>query len=136
MDSGYSHKSGIYMGLVGGIPQCLFYQSGRFESGMLSHRSSPHPADTLQGPKYGFIWAGSNAISVIFFFFYKPEMKGRALEELDKISQTKTPTWEFSQFQWTIRDEAALDMAERTGVRMGKEGEVSEQVEEKNEPGR
>lgn len=59
-------------------------------------------------------------------------MKGRSLEELDEIFQAKTPTWKFTQFQCTIRDEAAFDMAERTGVRIGKEGEVSEQVEDRN----
>tara|TARA_R110002060_G_scaffold6739_4_gene10203 strand:- start:615 stop:812 length:198 start_codon:yes stop_codon:yes gene_type:complete len=62
-----------------------------------------------------------------------PEMKGRSLEELDEIFEARTPTWKFKQFQCTIRDEAAFDMAERTGVRIGKEGDVSEQVEDRNE---
>ncbi|KAG4422155.1 hypothetical protein IFR04_004661 [Cadophora malorum] len=92
-----------------------------------------NPEDLNWGPKYGYIWAASNAICIVFFFFFMPEMKGRSLEELDEIFEARTPTWKFKQFQCTIRDEAAFDMAERTGVRIGKEGDVSEQVEDRNE---
>lgn len=51
-----------------------------------------------------------------------PEMKGRSLEELDEIFNARTSAWKFKSFQCTIKDEAAFDMQERTGVRVEKEG--------------
>jgi hypothetical protein len=60
-----------------------------------------------------------------------PEMKGRSLEELDEIFAARTSTRKFKQFQCTIREEAAFDMTERTGIRVDKEGMVSEQVEDR-----
>lgn len=53
-----------------------------------------------------------------------PEMKGRSLEELDEIFNARTSAWKFKSFQCTIKDEAAFDMQERTGVRAEKEGGI------------
>lgn len=58
-----------------------------------------------------------------------PEMKGRSLEELDEIFEAKTPAWKFKDFQCTVRDEAAFDMQELTGVVIGKGELTSTQVE-------
>lgn len=50
-----------------------------------------------------------------------PEMKGRSLEELDEIFAAKTPTRKFKDFQCIIKDEAAYDVQEKTGIKIGKE---------------
>ncbi|KAN0089090.1 general substrate transporter [Hyaloscypha variabilis] len=83
-----------------------------------------NPEQLNWGPKYGYIWAGSNALCVVFFFFFMPEMKGRSLEELDEIFEARTPAWKFKDFQCTSKDEAAFVMQERTGVIIGK-GELT-----------
>ncbi|CZR63062.1 probable transporter (major facilitator superfamily) [Phialocephala subalpina] len=90
-----------------------------------------NPQDLNWGPKYGYIWAGSNAVCVLFFFFFMPEMKGRSPEELDEIFNARTPAWKFKSFQCTIKDEAAFDMQEKIGMRIEKEGGIiSNEVED------
>ncbi len=59
-----------------------------------------------------------------------PEMKGRSLEELDEIFAARTPAWKFKEFQTIIRDEAAHDMREHTGIELDKNQAVErEEVE-------
>ncbi|RFU29316.1 hypothetical protein B7463_g7021, partial [Scytalidium lignicola] len=74
-----------------------------------------NPTDLNWGPQYGYIWFGSNALCVVFFIFFLPEMKGRSLEELDEIFEARVATWEFSKYQCIIKDEAAHDVEEKTG---------------------
>ncbi|KAE9365031.1 general substrate transporter [Stipitochalara longipes BDJ] len=88
-----------------------------------------NPEQLNWGPKYGYIWAGSNALCVVFFFFFMPEMKGRSLEELDEIFEAKAPAWKFKNFQCISKDEAAFVMQERTGVVIGKGEVTSTEVE-------
>jgi hypothetical protein len=78
----------------------------------------------LKGPKYGYIWAGSNFICVLFFFFFMPEMKGRSLEELDEIFEAKVPAMKFKQYECNIKDEAAFDVNDKTGMRIEKQREI------------
>ncbi|XTI89786.1 general substrate transporter [Cenococcum geophilum] len=65
-----------------------------------------NPANLNWGAKYGYIWAGSNFLSAIFFYLFIPEMKGRSLEELDEIFATKVPARNFKDYQCVIVDQA------------------------------
>ncbi|RDW72534.1 uncharacterized protein DSM5745_07706 [Aspergillus mulundensis] len=60
------------------------------------------------GAKYGYIWAGSNLASVIFFYFSIPEMKGRSLEELDEIFAARVPARKFRGYQCLITETARI----------------------------
>lgn len=44
-----------------------------------------NPASLGWGPKYGYIWAPSCFITVIWVFFFLPEIKNRTLEEIDEM---------------------------------------------------
>ncbi|TVY82966.1 putative glucose transporter rco-3, partial [Lachnellula suecica] len=81
-----------------------------------------NPTELNWGPKYGYIWAASNALCVVFFYFFMPEMKGRSLEELDEIFAARTSVKKFKDFQCTIKDEAAFDMREKGGIELEKRG--------------
>jgi hypothetical protein len=62
-----------------------------------------------------------------------PEMKGRSLEELDEIFQAKVPAMKFKQYECNIRDEAAFDVNDKTGVRIEKEREITDEGENRVE---
>lgn len=61
-----------------------------------------------------------------------PEMKGRSLEELDEIFNAGVSVRKFTSFQCTIKDEAAFDVRERTGVVIENEKgvNVGEEIED------
>ncbi|KAL6241888.1 hypothetical protein RBB50_011133 [Rhinocladiella similis] len=68
-------------------------------------------ADDLNwGAKYGYIWAGSNAIAFIFFFFLIPETKDRSLEEIDEMFVNKVPRRQFKTYH-CISSERAKEIA-------------------------
>lgn len=50
------------------------------------------------GPKYGYIWGGSNLILAIWAFFFVPETKGRSLEQLDELFEKGVSARKFSSF--------------------------------------
>lgn len=56
-------------------------------------------------------------------------MKGRSLEELDEIFEARTPALKFKDYQCTIRDEAAFEVQEKTGVVIEKAELVGTHVE-------
>jgi len=68
-------------------------------------------------------------MSFLFFFFFMPEMKGRSLEELDEIFAARVPTWKFKEYQCIVKDEAAHDMAERTGIKLKEDTTILEELE-------
>ncbi|KAF2829698.1 MFS transporter [Ophiobolus disseminans] len=65
------------------------------------------------GAKVGYIWAASNAITFVFFYFFLPEMHGRSLEEVDELFQNGVPTGEFAKYHCTsgerAREQASKD---------------------------
>ncbi|KAJ5899615.1 hypothetical protein N7495_004359 [Penicillium taxi] len=69
------------------------------------------------GARYGYIWAGSNLICVIFFYFFMPEMNNRSLEELDEIFAARVPARRFPAYQCVIREEARLDAVKANEAR-------------------
>ncbi|OCT46105.1 putative sugar transporter [Cladophialophora carrionii] len=64
------------------------------------------------GAKYGYIWAGSNAIAFLFFFLLIPETKGRSLEEIDEMFVNKVPRRQFKTYQ-CVSSERAREIAEQ-----------------------
>lgn len=50
------------------------------------------------GPKYCYIWGGSNAILAVFVFFCMPETKGRSLEQLDELFEKRVATRKFAGY--------------------------------------
>ncbi|OAP55200.1 hypothetical protein AYL99_10900 [Fonsecaea erecta] len=74
------------------------------------------------GAKYGYIWAGSNAIAFAFFFFLIPETKGRSLEEIDEMFVNKVPRGQFKTYQCVSSERAReiagkeLDQVTKSGI--------------------
>ncbi|KAJ5759214.1 hypothetical protein N7520_006370 [Penicillium odoratum] len=75
-----------------------------------------NPEHMNWGAQYGYIWAGSNLVCVIFFYFFMPEMKGRSLEELDEIFAARVPARNFKSYQCLIREAARI---EAVGLKIG-----------------
>ncbi|KAL3456640.1 general substrate transporter [Aspergillus heterothallicus] len=70
-----------------------------------------NPEHLNWGARYGYIWFGSNVASLIFFFFFIPEMKGRSLEELDEMFGAKVGARDFKGYQCLIGEAARIDAA-------------------------
>ncbi|PSN70692.1 maltose permease MAL61 [Corynespora cassiicola Philippines] len=75
-----------------------------------------NPQDLNWGPKYTYIWAGSNFLCVFFFYFFVPEMKGRSLEEVDEIFEAGVSARKFPQYKCKIVE----DVKQEVAVVMGK----------------
>ncbi|KAL4924048.1 general substrate transporter [Aspergillus undulatus] len=69
------------------------------------------------GARYGYIWAGSNAVCIVFFYFFIPEMKGRSLEELDEIFAAKIPARKLRGYQCLIGEAARADAVHAEGLK-------------------
>ncbi|EAT88226.1 hypothetical protein SNOG_04466 [Parastagonospora nodorum SN15] len=62
------------------------------------------------GPQYSYIWAASNFICLIWFYFFIPETKARSLEELDEIFEEGISARKFKQYQCRIVEDAKHDV--------------------------
>ncbi|CAK7212482.1 hypothetical protein SEUCBS140593_001518 [Sporothrix eucalyptigena] len=51
------------------------------------------------GPKIGYIWFASNAITFFFVLFFLPETSRRSLEDLDEMFYNKVPLRKFGQYR-------------------------------------
>ncbi|KAI1428047.1 general substrate transporter [Xylaria sp. FL1777] len=74
-----------------------------------------NPENLNWGAKYGYIWAGSNLVCFVFFYYFIPETKGRTLEEIDELFSKRVPVRRFKTYQTTIIDDAVKDIKERRG---------------------
>ncbi|KAL3496324.1 general substrate transporter [Aspergillus germanicus] len=68
-----------------------------------------NPEHLNWGARYGYIWFGSNVASLVFFFFFIPEMKGRSLKGLDEMFGAKVAAREFKGYQCLIGEAARID---------------------------
>jgi len=50
------------------------------------------------GPKYGYVWGGSNLALALWAFLYVPETKGRSLEQLDELFNKRVPARQFASY--------------------------------------
>jgi hypothetical protein len=57
-----------------------------------------NPESLGWGPKYGYIWGGSNIVLALWTFMYVPETKGRSLEQLDDLFEQGVSARKFSSF--------------------------------------
>ncbi|KAL1619831.1 hypothetical protein SLS54_006429 [Diplodia seriata] len=55
------------------------------------------------GPKYGYIWAPSCFLTVVWVYFYLPEVKNRTLEEIDEMFEMRLPARKFRKYVCTGR---------------------------------
>ncbi|SPO02645.1 related to transporter (major facilitator superfamily) [Cephalotrichum gorgonifer] len=58
------------------------------------------------GARYAYIWAGSNLATLVFLYFFLPEMKGRTLEELDELFQNRVSVRDFPTYQCNSSERA------------------------------
>jgi MFS transporter, SP family, sugar:H+ symporter len=73
-----------------------------FALGWLAAFTAPYfinPDDLNWGPKYGYIWFASNAVSVLWIYLYLPETKDRTLEELDEMFAARVPARKFAGYK-------------------------------------
>ncbi|KAH8898375.1 general substrate transporter [Thozetella sp. PMI_491] len=69
-----------------------------------------NPEKLNWGAKYGYIWAGSSLVALVFYYFFIPELKGRTLEEIDELFENRVPTWKFKTHETTILRRALDDV--------------------------
>ncbi|KAI0378848.1 putative maltose permease [Hypomontagnella monticulosa] len=60
-----------------------------------------NPDSLNWGPKYGYIWTGSCAITAVWIYFYLPEVKDRTLEEIDEMFEARLPARKFRAYHCT-----------------------------------
>ncbi|KAK3353829.1 general substrate transporter [Lasiosphaeria hispida] len=53
----------------------------------------------LNWGKYCWLWAGSNVVTLVFFYFLLPEVKGRSLEEIDELFEKKVSVNYFATYE-------------------------------------
>lgn len=76
------------------------------------------------GPKYGYIWGGSNLILAVWAFFFIPETKGRSLEQLDELFQRGISARKFSSS--VLERRLVDDLVGGASRQAGREGKESE----------
>jgi SP family sugar:H+ symporter-like MFS transporter len=80
------------------------------------------------GSKIGFIWGSFSLITVIWTWFFVPEMKGFSLEQLDHLFIERTPTRAFKKYVFEDEIEPVgehkLDMEDADGKKDGADVDV------------
>ena len=76
---------------------------------MSTHSYFINPASLGWGPKYGYIWFGSNMILAIFVWFFLPETKDRTLEEIHEMFEAKVPARKFKHYVCTTTESYAAE---------------------------
>jgi len=66
-----------------------------------------NPTALNWGPKYGYIWAPSCFISVVWVWFFLPEVKNRTFEEIDEMFEARLPARKFQGYE-CVGPQAAL----------------------------
>ncbi|KAK7926820.1 general substrate transporter [Apiospora marii] len=60
-----------------------------------------NPDSLNWGPKYGYIWAPSCFITMVWIYFYLPEAKDRTLEQIDEMFEARVPARKFRGYKCT-----------------------------------
>ncbi|KIX08062.1 uncharacterized protein Z518_02717 [Rhinocladiella mackenziei CBS 650.93] len=94
-----------------------------------------NPAKLAWGPKYGYIWFGSNMICAIFTWFFLPETRDRTLEEIHEMFEARLPARKFKHYVCTgvegyAAEAMGKDLSERKN--MGQSTHVEELSEAEN----
>ncbi|KAI1266295.1 general substrate transporter [Xylariaceae sp. FL1019] len=79
------------------------------------------------GGGLAYIWAGFAFASSVWVWFFMPELKGKALEEIDQLFEAKIPAWRFHKHETTglSHDVAVLE----SGKIQDKKLEAVEEIE-------
>ncbi|KAL2152273.1 hypothetical protein VTH82DRAFT_5457 [Thermothelomyces myriococcoides] len=77
------------------------------------------------GPKYGYIWGGSNLIVALWAFLFVPETKGRSLEQLDELFEKGVAARKFSSF---VLERQLVDDYSEEAVQKRSDGITDEEV--------
>lgn len=107
-------------------------QGLNFVFGWLCAYCTPYfinPTALNWGPKYCYIWSGSNLILAIWVFLIVPETRGRSLEQLDELFDKKISTFKFSKYVTSIHSHDAAENADEDGLSKGEDGLRFEHVE-------
>ncbi|KAK4940368.1 hypothetical protein LTR10_019474 [Elasticomyces elasticus] len=82
-----------------------------------------NPTALNWGPKYGYIWVGSNVLIAVFTFFVVPETNKRTLEEIDECYIQGVPIRKFATYDCVASKNARLHAAQqfKGEVREGEE---------------
>ncbi|KAH8647097.1 general substrate transporter [Ilyonectria robusta] len=81
-----------------------------------------NPENLNWGAKYGYIWAGSNFLVLLFVYFCIPELKDRTLEEVDELFAARISAREFIGYKCMTHEDIVRNVKEqKTGA-----GEVFE----------
>lgn len=69
------------------------------------------------GPEYGWIWGPSCLVTVVWVYFYLPEIKNRTLEEVNEMFEAKLPARKFRNYVCTglTVPSADVKVVERNG---------------------
>ncbi|KAJ5058521.1 general substrate transporter [Bipolaris maydis] len=106
---GYNGMIAAYSWLAGGeIPsqRLRSYTFGvasavAFAAAWLTTFTAPYfinPESLNWGPEYGWIWGPSCFITVLWIYFYLPEIKDRTLEEVDEMFEARLPARKFRKY--------------------------------------
>ncbi|KEF60892.1 uncharacterized protein A1O9_02456 [Exophiala aquamarina CBS 119918] len=79
------------------------------------------------GAKIGYVWAGSNAVTFIFLYFFLPEMRNRTLEEIDELFQERVPTRQFAKYQCVSTERAREQVIQNVKMQEEEAGVTGEE---------
>ncbi|KAJ4421800.1 hypothetical protein N0V85_000043 [Neurospora sp. IMI 360204] len=84
------------------------------------------------GPKYGYIWGGSNLILAVWTWVFVPETKGRSLEQLDELFEKRVGARQFASYvvERPLVDEVVTSRAEGTNGKVSPEHHVEHREKE------
>lgn len=93
------------------------------------------PGSANLGPKVFFIWGSFCIMSLLFAYFFVPEMKGLTLEQVDKMMEEVTPR---KSAAWvphtTFAEEMRRINAAKAGAGGGPKGVAQQYHQQYNEP--
>jgi hypothetical protein len=75
----------------------------------------------LQGLQQSYIWAASNFICVVRFYFFIPEKKAHSLEGLDETFEAGIAARKFRLYECRIVEEAKQDIFRQEKVLVTKQ---------------
>ncbi|OAL17309.1 hypothetical protein AYO22_11751 [Fonsecaea multimorphosa] len=82
-----------------------------------------NPASFDWGPKYGYIWFGSNMVCAMLTWLFLPETKDRTLEEIHEMIEARLPARKFEGYVCVGVETAA---AQALGTQLGERKNIEE----------
>ena len=91
-----------------------------------------NPDQLNWGPKYGYIWCGTNLILAVWTWVFVPETKGRSLEQLDELFEKRVGARQFSSYvvERQLVDDVVASRAEGRNGKLSPEHHVEHREKE------